>query len=311
MSMTLVQFRDIVIANTGIEGDRNFPSTRLNLYVNKATKFVQQKLNGLGYKKWEKSSTLSIGAISTSAKNAAGTNYAVGDLIYVSANGNKDAVLVVLTLSGSAVATYAVANAGTGYAIVTGAATTSSGSGTGFTLNITAVTTTLSSGTLGSITVKYGTVPSDLMESPNSLILLDCVGATNNGTTKKEYNVGEFEDACGNSYTAPTEKQPAYTRLANKIYLFPSTITSATVYYYGSIADLVNDSDTSNIPTEFEEYVIKKVVAEIQAAQGVIKDLNAADQAIAQSITDTFNKFLSSTQERQQAPTQRHTQVVQ
>jgi hypothetical protein len=53
--MTLKEYRDIAIIKTHIEGHKLFPEARLNFIVNKALKFVQVQLNGLGYKKWEKS----------------------------------------------------------------------------------------------------------------------------------------------------------------------------------------------------------------------------------------------------------------
>ena len=83
------------------------------------------------------------GSISTSTLNAAGTGYAVGDEVNITA-GNNDAVLKVLTIgAGGAVATYLLKVAGTGYTVVNGLATSNiSGTGSGFKVNVTALVAT-------------------------------------------------------------------------------------------------------------------------------------------------------------------------
>lgn len=96
--------------------------------------------------------TMDQGAIVTSAKNAGGTGYAIGDLIYY-----EDAILRVLTLSTTAVGTYAVVSAGTRIATGTGFATTSSGAGTGFTLNVSAIDTEANA-TIVTVTAYYNLV---------------------------------------------------------------------------------------------------------------------------------------------------------
>ena len=103
MNMTLKQFRDFGTIKTSIEGNRLFPEARLNFMINKAIKFVQSNLNGLGYKRWEKSAiystTASVGAVITVTINNAGTNYVAGDLIVLTAGGNN-CILSVLTVGG-------------------------------------------------------------------------------------------------------------------------------------------------------------------------------------------------------------------
>jgi surface protein len=80
------------------------------------------------------------GSISTSTINAAGTGYAIGDEMNITA-GNNDAVLKVLTIgAGGAVATYLLKVAGTGYSVASGLATSNiTGTGSGFKVNVTAL----------------------------------------------------------------------------------------------------------------------------------------------------------------------------
>jgi hypothetical protein len=84
------------------------------------------------------------GSISTSTRTTGsyGTGYAVGDMIQIN-GGNNDARIKVLTLSGSAVATYQLMVAGTGYTVA-GALTTTAitGVGSGLKIDVTALVAT-------------------------------------------------------------------------------------------------------------------------------------------------------------------------
>ena len=85
------------------------------------------------------------GVATTITVNAGGTNYSVGDLIFLTGSGDGTAVVKVATLSGSAVATITLVGGGSGYTAVTNGITTNAPEsptlGSGCTLNVTAVTT--------------------------------------------------------------------------------------------------------------------------------------------------------------------------
>ncbi len=83
------------------------------------------------------------GQIKTAAVTAghAGTGYVVGDAGTISGGTGLSATYQVVTVTGGAVTSFTITYAGTGYAVVAGAATlATSGAGTGFEVNITAVT---------------------------------------------------------------------------------------------------------------------------------------------------------------------------
>lgn len=86
------------------------------------------------------------GMVTTATLGAGGTNYSVGDLIFLTGAGDGTAVVKVATLGGSdAVATFTVVGAGSGYSVANGITTSAPESGTlgsGCTINVTAVTTT-------------------------------------------------------------------------------------------------------------------------------------------------------------------------
>jgi len=221
MALTLAQYRDLVSIGAHVEGHQDWPFVRLNLVINQALKFVQSKLNGLGYKKWEKSASLS-----------------------------------------------------------------------------------LSASTIGAITTTRAAIPTDLLESPRAIKMLDCTGATNNGSTNREIEPERFEKVCSNTFEAPTERQAAYTRLNNYIHLFPSTITGAVIHYFAVLAELASDSATSDLPVEFEMYVVQKAINDVKAIQDPTLDISKMDAMISGAINSTFEDFLKTESEKKAAPQQ-------
>ena len=80
------------------------------------------------------------GSVITVAVNAAGSNYAVNDIIQISGGGANCRLYVTSTTTAGGVTGVAFKNSGSGYATSTGTATTTvSGSGSGCTINVTAI----------------------------------------------------------------------------------------------------------------------------------------------------------------------------
>lgn len=133
----------------------------------------------------------------------------------------------------------------------------------------------------------------NMLESPNSIMF---IATTDSGTSTDaiayEVDRKNFQDQLLNTYLSPTEKKPIFMRLANFIYLAPSTIDTATAYYYKAVADLTSDSSSTEIPLEFEELVIKKVVLEIEAILGKIQDKVVATQQLEKDIQTTYEKYI-------------------
>lgn len=155
---------------------------------------------------------------------------------------------------------------------------------------------TLGSSTFAGYSVKksavIGTDCPNMLESPSSIIYIDC----NNGSTygiATEVDKDKFLETAKNSLLVPTLKEPVFMRLANYIWLLPSTITAATAYYYKAILDLSGDSDVTEIPTEFEEYIIKKSLLEIEAILGKIQEKELAGAELTKNIQSAYEKFIS------------------
>lgn len=135
------------------------------------------------------------------------------------------------------------------------------------------------------------TALTNMLESPNSIKFIQTTGATSNSIA---YPVDDnvFLEQIENSYLAPTEKKPIFTRLAGTVLLSPSTITGGDAYYYKAITDLSADADTSEIPLEFEEFVIKKVVMDIQEILGLLQDKELKARQLEKDLSDVYQKFL-------------------
>jgi len=83
------------------------------------------------------------GSVSTVAVNAAGSGYAVGDVIQISGGGANCRLYVTGCTTAGGVTSVSFKNSGSGYATSTGTATTTiSGTGSGCTINVTAIART-------------------------------------------------------------------------------------------------------------------------------------------------------------------------
>lgn len=211
MAATLLQLRDQLILDAGIEGNPKFPTPRLNRLINLAQRYVQTELNGLGMKKWEKKAT--IGTMTAAA--------------FASASNN----------------------------------------------------------------VKTASLPTDMLETPSSILFLEITGATSTGLAY-EVDKDRFLEQLNNTYLAPTEKQPIFMRLANLMYIAPSTSASGSVHYYKAIPDLSADGDSTEIPVEFEEFIIKKARMEVDLVLGKLQEKEQASAQLSRDLSAAYEKFL-------------------
>lgn len=228
MGATLLQIRDQIIIDAGIEGNPKFPSLRLNRLVNLAQRRVQTQLNGLGMRKWESSDSL-----------------------------------------------------------------------------------TLSAGTFNNVNIKTAPLSTDcpnMLESPNSIIFIECTGVSSSGLAY-EIDKDRFAEQLANTYLAPVEKQPIFMRLAQKIYIAPATVATATAYYYKAVTDLSADADATEIPLEFEEFIIKNVIIEIDYVLGKIADKNSAQNQLSNEIAQAYEKFLGKQTELNRTRTKEITKL--
>ena len=217
MAATLLQLRDLVKLDAGIEGMPKWADLRITKEINLAQRYVQTELNGLGMAKWE--SSISIG-------------------------------------------------------------TPSAGTYSGVNIKTVAVTTL-----------------TNMLESPNSIMQIETTSVSTDGIAR-EVDKQEFEELISNTYTAPTLEEPIFMRLSGNIYISPSTVTGGTAHYYKGVTDLSSDSDTTEIPVEFEEFIVKKAVLEIDVANDKLQDKELALRQLNSDINSAYDKFLSKQNEQ-------------
>lgn len=137
----------------------------------------------------------------------------------------------------------------------------------------------------------------NMLESPNSIIFIQTVDDANNYGIAYEIDVKSFQEQLENTYLAPTLAKPAFMRLANKLFIAPYSVESAIAYYYKAVTDLSSDSSTTEIPLEFEDFIIKKVVLDIDDILGKSQDKEAAQRSLEKDIQATYEKFLGKQNE--------------
>jgi len=136
----------------------------------------------------------------------------------------------------------------------------------------------------------------NMLESPNSIILIATVDADDVKGIAKEVDIKSFEEQFKNTYLVPTASQPVFFRLANSIYIYPP-MTTATAYYYKAVTDLSSDAATTEIPIEFEEYIMRYAIAEINGILGNLDKKIAQEQKATQDLMTAYEKFIGKQNE--------------
>lgn len=147
------------------------------------------------------------------------------------------------------------------------------------------------------VVTKTITTLTNMLESPASIMFIE----TTDGSTKGiAYPVDPdvFQEQIANTYLAPTIAKPVFTRLAGNIILAPNTITSGTAYYYKAITDLSSDSDITEIPTEYEDFILQKAIIEIESDLNKIQNKENKIQALESNLQTVWEKFNSKQAER-------------
>jgi hypothetical protein len=129
-----------------------------------------------------------------------------------------------------------------------------------------------------------------LLESPKSIKLIEVDDTTNYGIAK-EVDEHIFADLLGDSYSTPTVNNPIFMRLSNKIYLAPLAITTAKAHFFQSVGDLSSDSSETIIPFEFEEFIIRKAVMEIDEVLGKISNKQLASSQLDNELKTVYSQF--------------------
>lgn len=162
---------------------------------------------------------------------------------------------------------------------------------------------TLSSGTLAGSNVKTANLstdcPSRLFEGRDAIKYIETTGVSNNGIAKYVDDDILIENL-RNGLLAPTELEPIFSRKNNLLYIAPSSITAGTAVYYKALTDLSSDSDATSIPENYEDFIVKRVLIEVDS---ILEKLNNKIEAINQLTSDIKNSFQAFGITEQKEPT--------
>jgi len=281
--ITLLNYREQIQLDYKVDGDPNFPGSRILVFINQAQRFVQMQLNGLGIKRWERKSQF------TTPVTVTGGALVSGQIYTITVAGTADFSNVAVVISGTINTNGCVFQAN-GNTVPT--------SWAGATLTTAGLTPdTFLSGINNVKSFPMSFLPS-LAESPAALRFIQ----TSDGTVwnqAKEANETSLNSHLGNSIMAPTPRDSIFWRSDGVVYIAPLAIITAIVHFYRVVTDLVNDSDVSEIPAEFMEYVIKRVGVEIDFIRNKIPDKENAITEVANAITAAYKKFETMRQDNQ------------
>jgi|GEM_PF-3131801 hypothetical protein len=283
MPVTLLNYREQIQIDYKVDGDPNFPANRILVFVNQAQRFLQMQLNGLGIKRWERATKFSPPVTVTSGALVAGQVY----VITIAGTGDFSNVAIVISGTINTNGCIFQANGNTIPNNWTGATLTTAG--------LTAASFISGTNNVQSILMSY--IPS-FAESPATLRFIE----TSDGTTwnqAKEANEVSLNNHLNNSIMTPTAKDSIFWRSDGIIYIAPLSITTAIIHFYRVVSDLALDTDVSEIPIEFMEYVIKRVGIEIDFIRNKIQDKEPAITAVTNAITNAYQKFETMGQQRQ------------
>ena len=158
---------------------------------------------------------------------------------------------------------------------------------------------TLADGTFGGTNVSTSALPTGLAEGPKSIKYINTLSAASGGTNGVAMEVDDttFIRRAGNTYRTPTNAEPIFIRVGSAINIAPRMTASgsptATIYYHKIVTDLSLDNDATEIPNEFIDYVIKKVVAEIEYLTKKIASVEMATAGIKTDIRNAYEKYIS------------------
>ena len=161
----------------------------------------------------------------------------------------------------------------------------------------------------------------DLLESPSSILFLDCKYILLTASTyglANEVDKDKFKESLRNTYFVPTKAQPIFMRLNNKIWIAPLIdaasnykIDQVDIYYHKVITDISvvispatdADQNTTEIPMEFEEFIIKKAKMEIDTILEKLQNKVSASQQLQREISSAYQKFIGKQKELNRANT--------
>lgn len=292
MGRTLKQLRDEIYADfPQIRQNPDFPIARLNQWLNEAVSFVQVELNGLGMKAWEASQTLTLTGDQigrTPVKKAPVPSDILESpdaIIMVDCSLPTGLTTYILSVSGitsSPTIGSVYVNGGYQYTVIAeylaGTAPSISGA--------LIVTGTVAPPQTGTIVLSSGAGDATITYSAYSILANPGGVAVGPGVDPRM-----LQDNMDNGYWYANQLRPQFFRLANYIYIVPSSISSATIYYLRALPSMVNDGDVCGIPTAFQHFVIWQAENFVKEKLGFVQSIEDESAKVAAQLAEQFQKM--------------------
>ena len=284
MGMSLAQFRDQVELGANIKGDPDFGVTRVNRKINLACRYVQIQLNGLGFKKWE--TAMPITPLAGTFSGAAIKKIGVNNLTNMLESPRSIPFIEVTdgTLFGVAYPTDAnkfkskVIN-------IYDQATMKDPVFTRLANMLLLTPVGITSGT-----AYYYKCINDLSDS--TLTITGAVAGSGIVTvTLANHGLTDGDTISIAGVTGMTDLNSTFQVIVIASNTFTVPLTTAQTWSAGGTVTVY-----SQIPMEFEDFVVRKVIMDIAIDQGKIQNKENAMKEFDNDLTNTYNKFFGTIQ---------------
>lgn len=310
MSKTYKQLQDYARGGIAEFNDKNYPLLLLKDDINQCIQKVWRDTRPLAVKSYTKESILS-GAIFAAPSDLSNDPNAVIDVLASNA-GTRGSVTISYTDPTANLIFTAKEPGTTNIHIVT-----TGGSGTGKVICTCVYTTywTITvqfedndltcnqilalvnadpvAGNLVTVTTDYGAVKPAPGESKTGTV---SAGTGASWYQADEWTIKQYNQLQSDSYRAGTTYEPKWCLKgdvsgARMFYMYPNTITFTKIHYYYTPATLTNDSDTSPIPTEFEELLLIEILRKGYSRLGDANRQAIQTNEYATKVKEMFEKY--------------------
>jgi len=284
MGMSLTQFRDQVELSANIKGDPDFGVTRINRKINLACRYVQIQLNGLGFKKWETAMPITplAGTFAGIAIKKVGVN-SLSNMLE-----SPRSIPFIEVTDGSLFGVAFPTDANKFKSKVVNSYDQATMKDPVFTRLANMILLT----PVGIIsgTAYYYKCINDLLDTTltitaatagSGIVTVTCV---NHGLTD-----GDTISIAG--VTGMTDLNSTFQVIVTASNTFTVPLTTIQTWTAGGTITVY-----SQIPMEFEDFIVRKVVMDIGIDQGKIQNKDNVLKEFDNDLTNTYNKFFGTIQ---------------
>lgn len=147
---------------------------------------------------------------------------------------------------------------------------------------------------------KVVSTPSTMLMSVNPISSIDLYNSTTFLGVAREVNLELFKEIGNNLFLKPGSKDSYFAILGNSVYIFDfnDILSDIIITHEYIVPDLSSDAGVTEIPAEYEEYIIKRVILEAKGILGMIQDKEIARNEFMQQLSDAYSKFVQKDKDK-------------